>query len=303
MIDQSRQIINSCESVIVSITNSTLVKNYFLFISSFILLIVIIKVLLSITKSKLQQKQLIHNQTTFIPKKLLLILKKHSFDLNKIIIVSSKIKSAYTIGFINTRILFPLEIINKLSPKELESVFLHELYHYNNKHNLYLILAQTFSSILFMIPILTDLNVFLRNLFEMLADQFVLKTQKTNVYIKNALIKTINTNERSFSISFSATSIIDLENRIHNINNRQKSMPKLHTDFSKIIISLLTLVILISSSKFLNSMASAQTSPTSLNANNCHFFECVHSCISQDLMTKNQNQSKQIYQTQNQSSK
>jgi len=98
-----------------------------------------------------------------------------------------------TVGFFHPQIIISTGLIKKLPSKQLESVVLHELYHLKNKHPLLLIISEIICSSLFFIPLLKELARSMKIIFEKEADLSVIGKQKTDLYLKLALVQVVST--------------------------------------------------------------------------------------------------------------
>lgn len=115
------------------------------------------------------------------------VMKKHDMSKNSIKIIDNQELTAYTIGLINPCIVISTALVQKMSRKQLEAVILHELYHVRNRHVLWLLTSRTISALLFFIPLVGLLAQRLKIQFELSADEFVIKKQKTKIHLRHSL--------------------------------------------------------------------------------------------------------------------
>ena len=147
----------------------------------------LVKTILSYIKTQARLKLLLEKRIFFIPKKAKKILEKHNIQKETTIIIGYNHDLALTIGWLKPKIVVSLRLIKRLSGKKLEAVMLHEYYHLKNRHPLLLIVGETLSSSLLILPLLKDLTRKMRSVLEKEADFYVFRKQKTVRYLNLAL--------------------------------------------------------------------------------------------------------------------
>lgn len=108
---------------------------------------------------------------------------------DRLIVVHAKTDLAFTIGWLNPKIIISDHLVSKLNKKELEAVILHETHHLKRRHPILLATSEIISASLFFIPILRDLARNLKIVLEKEADDFVIRKQKGDTYLNLALEK------------------------------------------------------------------------------------------------------------------
>ncbi len=133
-------------------------------------------------------RQLHHlNIVNEIPDELQKVICKHNLDGKIISIIGGNKLTAYTIGLLHPKIIVSRSLIQKLSKEQLEAVILHELYHLRNHHVMWLLFSRLISSLFFFIPLIEYLARELRTEFELAADAFVVRNQKTRDHLCSSL--------------------------------------------------------------------------------------------------------------------
>lgn len=148
-----------------------------------------------------------NSKTNKTPLKLTKIIRKHNLKNISFYILDSSKFTAYTTGFFKSKIFISKHIIINLSFQQLESVVLHEVYHVRSFHIWWLIISKLASSLLFFVPIIEHLAGELRLEFELAADSFAIKKQKTNDHLCASLL--LNLKSKSGVIPYFATPPIE----------------------------------------------------------------------------------------------
>lgn len=104
---------------------------------------------------------------------------------------------AYTQGLIRSNIVISAGLVTSLSPKQLQAVILHEIYHANSHHPLLLTLFQIIKSFFFFIPLMDTLYHRLKLDFEIAADAYAVHQQKTNRHLRVALAHNLSVDRSS----------------------------------------------------------------------------------------------------------
>lgn len=122
-----------------------------------------------------------------VPENLEWVMRKHHLSSHQIALISHGKLTAFTIGLFKPIIVVSQSLVAKLSRKQLEAVVLHELYHLQSHHILWLLLSRLISSAFFFIPLIGYLARQLRTEFELAADAFVVEKQKTKDHLCSSL--------------------------------------------------------------------------------------------------------------------
>ena len=131
------------------------------------------------------------NEFSEIPKDILDVFEECKKELNIKgnikLAMQNKIKTPSLYGIFNTKILLTNEILN-FSRIELKCIFMHELYHFKNYHNVYYLIFSTIEKIHWFNPVIRIAFELLKQDLEILTDSNVLKSNiKRNEYCKTIL--------------------------------------------------------------------------------------------------------------------
>ncbi|HEX9817460.1 MAG TPA: M56 family metallopeptidase [Patescibacteria group bacterium] len=122
-----------------------------------------------------------------LPKKLKTIINKHNLSDKSVRIIKDYNLTAYTIGLFKPKVIISKTLTEQLSSDQLEAVVLHEVHHLRSHHVLWLLLSRLISSLFFFIPLIKHLAQQLKTEFELSADAFVIKKQKTRNHLCDSL--------------------------------------------------------------------------------------------------------------------
>lgn len=150
------------------------------------------KTILSILKTLRKIEGLLKYKTNIFPKKLVYVLIKVGLKKDQVIVVKRKLDYAFSFGVRSQKIMLSEGLIEKLSTKQLEAVVLHEWYHLQNKHSLFLVASEIFSSTLFFLPLVSEIHKKMKTIFETQADSFTRSVQGNNLYLEAAVLKIPN---------------------------------------------------------------------------------------------------------------
>lgn len=146
-----------------------------------------------------------------------------------------------TIGFIRPIILFPIGLINSLSPAEVEAILLHELSHIKRNDYLFNILQRIMEMILFFNPVVWFLGKEIRKEREYCCDDIVLQNSSDPAIYAHALLQIAEnkTNNLSLSLSVLGEEKYTLLNRIKRFTNMKTndSNPKHHLFTSLTVVA------------------------------------------------------------------
>ncbi|MBC7757771.1 MAG: M48 family metalloprotease [Phormidesmis sp. FL-bin-119] len=166
-----------------------------------------------------------HSQLNILSKKLKL-------DRKVTLSISNDTLIPCTIGFLKPIILFPVAIINNLSPGEVEAILLHELAHIMRKDYLFNIIQRMMEMVLFFNPVIWFIGKEIRREREFCCDDLVLQnTSNPLIYAKALLhIAENKSNNLKLSLAASGADKYTLFNRIKRLTNMKtmNSNPKPH---------------------------------------------------------------------------
>ena len=259
-------VVSSCEFLLNSISVSDDYKNYFFIVVG---LFFLSRIVASVIKTKRRVVLLKKDCDHKIPSKLQKIIDKHEVSNDQILMSCDLSLIAVSVGFFDRKIIFSKSLIRKLTSKELEAVFLHELHHANNHHASILLFGQIISEALFFLPVLKDIFINLNNQFEKKADHEAVRYQKTTGFIRSSLIKLLGDNDR-FKISPRLSSL-----------NDGKSMRIF--SFKRSLLSILFFVLVIIWRHLNSNYAVALAIEEKIN---CNIFECARNCVVEELFSK-----------------
>lgn len=239
--------IQVCKSIALNLVSSTTHTGGFLILAIVIIsgIVLTAKTVVSLIKTRLRVRTLLRYKTNKKFKKLEKSLKRHAFKHTKVEIVRSKNLVAITHGYFSPRIIISDSLIESLTEKELEAVLLHELHHVKNKHTIIYLISTLLKSSLFFLPLLDVFTDKMKFAFEAEADKAAVKIQKTDIYIKQALVKTLNFHSKPFSL-VPNFSVDTLEHRINKINNYKNRSYVIKIRKKDVFTTLLSLVVLLS---------------------------------------------------------
>ncbi len=148
-----------------------------------------VKTLFSLLKTQKKIELILKYRSSDIPNKLPEVLKKVGPKENKVVVVQRKSNHAFSYGVRSQKIVLSEGLISNLSSKQLEAVVLHEFYHIDNRHSLFIIVSEIISATLFFLPLVKEINKKMKVMFEKQADAFSATVQGNNSYINEALLK------------------------------------------------------------------------------------------------------------------
>jgi hypothetical protein len=152
--------------------------------------LLVVKVLLSLAKTHLKLEAIKRQRYQRTPPAIVAICQRFKVPTSRIISTTQLQPLAFTIGFLRPKMVISRGLIKTLNPKELEAVFLHELYHLQHKHGLVFITGEIVSSALtFILPFLHDALKRMKLQLETSADRFASQIQHTPIHLTQALAK------------------------------------------------------------------------------------------------------------------
>lgn len=184
----------------------------------------------------------LHQLKTFdqIPEKLRRIINKHDIDEKTVLLIGGDQLSAYTIGLFKPQIVVSKSLVRKLTHKQLEAVMLHEIYHLRSHHVLWLLLSRLMSSLLFFVPLIDHLAKQLQAEFELAADTFVVKKQKTRDHLCDSLAL----NLQYAGDEFPHFSTSPIERRVESLIGNKLSFERI--GIKPLAVSIFSLVLMLS---------------------------------------------------------
>lgn len=173
--------------------------------------------LIQVVKTKRLVKTLINKRVTISQR-----VEKITVSLNlkdKIYVIEDMNCFSFCAGIIHPSILVTTALIENLTDRELESVFLHEKAHIRNFDPFKILFGKTISWLFFFLPIFSEINKNMQATSEILADRFVTSFQQDDMYLRAALKKILMTPQMSFSTVSAIANPDYLEIRIKKLVN------------------------------------------------------------------------------------
>ncbi len=248
---------------------------------SLIPLLLLLKILLSLFAQRLKFTETRTTSAT-IPVKLVRLLEKHQVPVSRIVLTETNQFEAYVLGIVQPSIVLSRQLVKSLSPKQLEAVVLHELYHFHNYHPLLFLLSSACSSVCWFLPTITELSELIQERCELAADSFSVTTQGTKRYLVQALrvclLQPIPRQTLQWQL-VSTPSLYKqlLQERINSLSDMQP-IQKQHFQYKNILVSTAVLVLLLGLALIKPTDSIAAQAP-----NKCTFAECVAQCVSERL--------------------
>ncbi len=137
---------------------------------------------------------------------------------NKVYVIKDENLFSFCFGILSPHIIITANLVNRLSNKELEAVFLHEQAHIQSHDPLKILFGKTMASTFFFLPIFSELNNTMNADNEILADKFVINAQQDTSYLRMALKKILSCQTQARFATVPAISNPDhLEARIYQL--------------------------------------------------------------------------------------
>lgn len=247
---------------------------------SIIPVLLLLKLLLSLSAQQLHLKDITHSVRR-LPQKLSVLLITHAVPQHNLIVTKQPTLEAYVIGVLRPKIVLSEFLVRNLSKKQLEAVFLHELFHLRNKHPLVFLLSNACSSVCWFLPIIKELSELIQTKCEIAADQFAVSSQGTHAYLVSALRSCLTTTEvaqkrwRPAAVPMLQARM--LEQRIEML--LRSSKPK---NDSISVTTIFTSTIVVGSLVVLAALKPT-LSVSAQAPNKCTFAECVSQCVTERL--------------------
>lgn len=196
--------------------------NSIVFILAAELMVGILSFLVQLWKTQKLVKGLLVKQV-LIPRKIKNIIISLGLE-DKVHLIKDKNLFSFCFRIFSPHIIITTRLVNGLSSKELQAVFLHEQAHLINRDPFKILLGKTIASTFFFLPIFSELNNNMNTANEILADKFVINVQKDSSYLKNALKKILVGPELQFATVPAISNLDHLETRIHQLINPTLSL-------------------------------------------------------------------------------
>jgi len=287
--------ISSCQAI-----GTTLISNKapLILFGYFVSIMFLLRIIISIIKTTCISRKFGSSKSINFPNSLNAICEKNNFNQNKIRLIKSDKVFAVTIGVLNKEIIFSTKLVETLNEKELEAVFLHELYYYEHNHGLIISFAEVVTESLFFLPTLKDFLAKMKSSFEKQADSSAIFKQKNSTYLKSALATIIsddNINTKQYSHIFPRFAAVALSERILAINSYEQKTensiisPIQNLNIKRLTFSLLIISVAASMPYFINKTSASEIistydySPDNSTVQNCTLLECVSTCIAEEL--------------------
>lgn len=188
---------------------------------------------------------------------------------SKVIVFEYSSPVAFCMGILNPKIYLSNCLVTMMTPKELETIIIHEKHHLNRKDNLILLLLQAVKNMFFFLPIVGDFVNYFHIRKEILADRGVIRELGSNNNLISALRKVIDYPPLTVMSVNTFSQSYDIETRVLSLlGNKQvkRAFP-----FKNLIISLSVLLLfanVIASKVELHSQTQSETS-ICLDGGNC----------------------------------
>lgn len=176
---------------------------------------------------------------------------------------------AFCMGILNPRIYLSSCLVKMMTPKELETIIIHEKQHLNRNDNLILLLLQAIKNMFFFLPIMGDFVNYFHIRKEILADRGVIRELGNNHDLISALKKVINYPSLTMMSVNTFSQNYDIETRVLSLLGTKQA--KRIFPFNNLIISLSVLLLfanVIASKIELHSQTQSETS-ICLDGGNC----------------------------------
>ncbi len=201
---------------------------------------------------------------TFVEK----LLAKHSLQ-SKVMVFEYPNPVAFCMGILTPKIYLSNCLVKMTTPKELESIIVHERQHLNRNDNLTLLLLQAVKNMFFFLPIVGDLVNNFHIQKEILADRGVIKELGGNNNLISALRKVIDYPSLTIMSVNTFSQSYDIETRVLSLLGHK---PVKHSfPFNNLIISLSVILLfanVFASKVELHSQTQSETS-ICLDGGNC----------------------------------
>lgn len=198
---------------------------------------------------------------------------------------------SFCAGITRPRILITTALVESLTDKELESVFLHEKAHIRNLDPFKILFGKTISWLFFFLPIFSEINKNMQATSEILADRFVTSFQQDDMYLRAALKKILMTPQMSFTAVPAIANPDFLEIRIHRLINPTVSQ-RFHISWisigTSVLFFLFMMFLLQTPVSAIHRENSKEKSYFMCSSNNVCSQECQHTAQTSSVSTPEQ---------------
>lgn len=146
------------------------------------------KLILSLVKTRQLEAELAKTKRA-LPGSVVSCLRSQQIPESAIWYVPNQDPVACSVGLLHPRIVISQGLVARLSRAQLTAVLLHEWYHVQHRHGLWLWLCTGAAQAVIMWPALHDVLAQMRHQFEQAADAWVVKRQATEEHVMAALLK------------------------------------------------------------------------------------------------------------------
>lgn len=168
------------------------------------------------------------------------IVTKHSLQ-RKVVIFEYSSPVAFCMGILAPKIYLSNSLVKMMTPKELETIIIHEKQHLNRNDNLVLLLLQAIKNMFFFLPIVGDFVNYFHIRKEVLADRGVINELGSNNNLISALRKVIDYPSLTVMSVNTFSQSYDIETRVLSLLGNQQV--KRAFPFNNLIISLSVLLL------------------------------------------------------------
>jgi beta-lactamase regulating signal transducer with metallopeptidase domain len=192
------------------------------FLGIFLLAALLLKLVASFAKTFISTHK---NETTKkLPVATKKLLKKYAQEKANVVILNTNQLIAFSsvLPVVANGIFLSKGLFKKLTPKQQEAVFLHELYHWQAKETFSQLLLKLLSDLFFFLPIFSEMLSHWQLQSEISADAFAVKNLRSSKPLKQALEKWLDQKPQTpiWAVAFAET---QLTARIDALNSLNKS--------------------------------------------------------------------------------
>lgn len=141
--------------------------------------------------------------------------------------LADRVFSPFTAGFINPVIIFPIAMLNRLSPEQVEAILLHELAHIKRNDYLLNIIQKIIEAVLFFNPFVWLLATDLRKEREFACDDLVMEHSPDPSLYARALVHIAESTLKDYPLGIAASG-----NNKFNLFNRIKRLKDMKTQIN-----------------------------------------------------------------------
>ncbi|MFA5894781.1 MAG: M56 family metallopeptidase [Candidatus Shapirobacteria bacterium] len=180
---------------------------------------------------------------------------------NKVVVFEYSSPVAFCMGILSPKIYLSNSLVKMMTPKEMETIIIHEKQHLNRNDNLVLLLLQAVKNMFFFLPIIGDFVNYFHIRKEILADRGVISELGSNNKLISALRKVIDYPSLTVMSVNTFSQSYDIETRVLSLLGDTQVK---HTfPFNNLVISLSVLLLfanVIASKVEIHSQTQSETS-------------------------------------------